>query len=96
MMNMNINRFKKYIFAIGFSLLCINPNAVLSAESVIQVQDSKGATLAQGPSPESVNSFETDRPDDNSLQSERRFRLQTVDNVVRSQQSVQRISIPRR
>ena len=84
---------RRCVFALGFILFFTNPSVALAADTVTYVEEMEGTTEAQNTGEDarrleiSSNEF--------SLQSKQRMRLQTVNNITRSQQSNQRINVPR-
>ena len=106
MMKIKIDLSKKYVFALGFILFFINPSIALTADTVARVEKIEGTVWAQSTGKEAkklekdslINAGDeittASRSDEVSLSSTRRARLQTINNIIRSQQSIQRISIP--
>jgi len=82
---------RQCVLALGFILFFINPSVALAAEAVTHVEEIEGTTGAQS-TEEDARKLEISS-DEFSLQSERRMRLQTVNNITRSQQSNQRINV---
>ena len=105
-MKIKIDHSRKYVFALGFILFFINPSVALTADTVTHVEEIEGAAWVQSTGGEArklekgslfnVGDEVTAelRSDEFSLQSTRRMRLQTIDSVIRSQQSSQRINVP--
>ncbi len=90
-MKIKIDYIRKYAFALGFILLFINPNVALTADTVTHVEETEGTAWAQSTGDEVTAEL---RSDEISLQSTRRMRLQTIDDVIRSQQTSQRGNVP--
>ena len=95
-MKIKIDHIRKYAFALGFILFFINPSVALTADTVTHVEETEGTDWAQRTEGSNVDDEVTAelRSDEISLQSKRRMRLQTIDNIMRSQQSSQRINVP--
>ena len=105
-MKIKIDLTRKYVFALGFILFFINPGVALAADTVTHVEEMEGTAWAQSAGEEArklekgslcnVGDEVTAelRSDEFSLQSTRRMRLQTINNIMRSQQSNQRINVP--
>jgi len=91
-MKIKIDLTRKYVFALGFILFFINPSVALAADAVTHEEEVEGLARAQSIGEEVATELGSD---EFSLQSERRMRLQTVNNIMRSQQSNQRINVPR-
>jgi len=105
-MKIKIDLSRKYVFALGFILFFINPSVALTADTVARVEAIEGTAWAQSAG-EETRKLEKDslinagdevttasRSDEINLSSTRRARLQTINNIIRSQQSIQRINIP--
>jgi len=105
-MKIKIDLTRKYVFALGLILFFINPSVAFTADAVARVEAIEGTAWAQSAGEES-RKLEKDSlinvgdevttesgSDEVSLSSTRRARLQTINNIIRSQQSIQRISIP--
>ena len=105
-MKIKIDHIRKYAFALVSILFFINPSVALTADTVTHVKEKEGTAWAQSTG-EEARKLEKDslfnvgdevtaelRSDEISLQSTRRMRLQTIDNIMRSQQSSQRINVP--
>jgi len=105
-MKIKIDLSRKYVFALGFILFFINPSVALTADTVARVEAIEGSAWAQSTREEARKLEEgslinvgdevttASGSDEVSLLSTRRARLQTINNIIRSQQSIQRISIP--
>jgi hypothetical protein len=105
-MKIKIHHIRKYTFTLGFILFFINPSIALAADTVTHVEEIEGTAWAQSTGEEARKSDKGSlfnvgdevtaelRSNEISLQSTRRMRLQTIDNIVRSQQTSQRINIP--
>ena len=95
-MKIKIDHIRKYAFALVSILFFINPSVALTAETVTHVKEKEGTAWAQRTEGSNVDDEVTAelRSDEISLQSTRRMRLQTIDNIMRSQQSSQRINVP--
>jgi hypothetical protein len=83
------------LFALGIVSLIILPGIALAKEAN-SPSENQGVVMAQGPGQEAGTKDKGARSDDNSLSSERRMRLQTINDVVRTHQTIQRVSFPRR
>ena len=96
-MKIKIDLTRKYVFALGFILFFINPSVALTADTITHVEEIEGTVWAQSTEGSNVGDEVTAelRSDEFSLQSKRRMRLQTINNIMRSQQSNQRINVPR-
>ncbi len=90
-MKIKIDPIRKYTFTLGFILFFINPSIALAADTVAHVEETEGTAWTQSTGEEVTAEL---RSDEISLQSTRRMRLQTIDSVIRSQQSSQRINVP--
>ena len=105
-MKIKIDHIRKYVFALGFILFFINPSVALTADTVTHVEEKEGTAWAQSAGEEArklekgslFNAGDEvtaeSRSDEISLQSTRRMNLQTINNIMRSQQSIQRINVP--
>jgi hypothetical protein len=95
-MKIKIDLTRKYVFALGFILFFINPGVALTADTITHVEEIEGTVWAQSTEGSNVGDEVTAelRSDEFSLQSTRHMRLQTIENIVRSQQSSQRINVP--
>jgi len=95
-MKIKIDLTRKYVFSLGFILFFINPSVALTADTITHVEEIEGTVWTQSTEGSNVGDEVTAelRSDEFSLQSIRRMRLQTIDNIVRSQQSSQRINVP--
>ena len=105
-MKRKINHVRKYAFALGFILFFINPSLALTADTDTHAEETDGAAWLQSTGGEArklekgslfnVGDEVTAelRSDEFSLQSTRRMRLQTINNIMRSQQSIQRFNVP--
>ena len=94
-MKINLDLITFNILAIGLFLLFINPGTAIAADSIYDVAGTKQVTLTKSPAHETGQSQVVSRSDENGLQPERRMRLQTVENIVRSQQTIRRTVSPR-
>jgi len=105
-MKIKIDHSRKYVFALGFILFFINPSVALTDDTVARVAAIEGTAWAQSTG-EGTRKLEKDSlinaddevttasgSDEVSLSSTRRVRLQTINNIIRSQQSIQWINIP--
>jgi len=90
-MKIKIDHIRKYTFTLGFILFFINPSIALAADTVAHVEETEGTVWAQSTGEEVTAEL---RSDEISLQSTRRMRLQTIDDVMRSQQTSQRTNVP--
>ncbi len=90
-MKIKIDYIKKYVIAFGFILFFINPSIALAADTFAHVEETEGTAWTQSTGEEVTAEL---RSDEISLQSTRHMRLQTIDSVIRSQQSSQRINVP--
>ena len=105
-MKIKIDYIRKYAFTLGFILLFINPSVALTADTITHVEEKEGTAWAQSTGEDArrlekgplfnVGDEVTSelRSDEISLQSTRRMRLQTIDDVIRSQQTSQRTNVP--
>jgi hypothetical protein len=80
---------------LGLLLLIILPGVALTKEENSS-SDNQGIVMAQNPGQEAGTKDKDAHSDNNNPSSERRMRLQTINNVVRTQQTLQRVSLPRR
>ncbi len=105
-MKIKIDYSRKYVFALGFILFFINPGVAFTADTVALMEAIEGTAWAQSAGEETRRVEEdslinvgdevttASRSDEVSVPSTRRMRLQTIDNIIRSQQSIQRINVP--
>ena len=93
-MKINIDLITMNLFVLGFFLLIIIPGKAFAADSIYDVAGVKQLSQTQTTGQEPGKAVVT-RSDDISLQAERRMRLQTVENIVRSQQTIRRSVSPR-
>ncbi len=105
-MKIKIDLTRKYVLALGFILFFINPSLALTADTDTHAEETDGAAWLQSTGGEArklekgslfnVGGEVTAelRSDEFSLQSARRMRLQAIKNIMRSQQSIQRINVP--
>ena len=82
---------RQCVFALGFILFFINPSVALAADAVTHLEEIEGTAGAQSTG-EDARKLEISS-NEFSLQSKQRMRLQTVNNITRSQQSNQRINV---
>ncbi len=95
-MKIKIDHIRKCAFAFGFILFFINPSVALTADTDTHVEEIEGTVWAQRTEGSNVGDevIAELRSNEFNLQSTRRMRLQTINNIMRSQQSNQRINVP--
>ena len=104
-MKIKIDLSRKYVVALGCMLFFINPSLALTAGTVARVEAIEGTAWAPSAG-EGARKLEkgylinvgdevttASGSDEVSLPSTRRTRLQTINNIMRSQQSIQRINV---
>lgn len=87
-------RLQSLLYILGISFLLVNSGGVLSAESEPVMHKVDSVSMEQDSGQISGNNDMT-HTDDSSMQSERRLRLMTIDNLIRSQRVAQRTHLPR-
>jgi hypothetical protein len=105
-MKIQIDLSRKYVFALGCILFYINPSVALTADPVANVEEIEVTAWAQstgegarklekGPLINVDDEVTTKSlSDEFSLPSTRRMHLQTINSIMHSQQSIQRINVP--
>ena len=94
-MKLKTTFLRQPLFALGIGLLSIHSSVALTNE-VNPSSDNPGVAMVQASVHEVDTKDKNARGNDDSLLSEHRMRLQTINNVVRTQQTLQRVSLPRR
>ena len=94
-MKLKTTFLRQPLFALGIGLLSIHSSVALTNE-VNPSSDNPGVAMVQASVHEVDTKDKNARGNDDSQLSEHRMRLQTINNVVRTQQTLQRVSLPRR
>ena len=94
-MKLNLDLITMNLFALGFFImLFIIPGKTFAADSIYDVTAATQVNRIQNTDQESEQTVVA-RSDEDSLRAERRMRLQTVENITRSQQTIRRSVSPR-
>lgn len=88
-------KLKNGFYAFGLVFLLSNPGILIAANSVAGVVETDRISVEQESVEVSGQNDEISRYEDDNLDSERRLRLMTIENLIRSQRIAQRTSLPR-
>lgn len=88
-------KLKNGFYAFGLVFLLSNPGILLAANSVAGVVESDRIAVEQDSVEVSGQNDEISRYEDNNLEADRRLRLMTIENLIRSQRVAQSTSLPR-
>ena len=101
-----VNHFRKYVLVLGFILFFVNPNVAFPADTLALMEeiDETACTRSTGKESGTLDKDShtnvedkvttSSHSDEISQLSTRHARLQTINNIIRSQQSIQRLSTP--
>jgi len=105
-MKIKVNHFRKYVLVLGFILFFVNPNVAFAADTLALMEeiDETACTRSTGKESGTLDKDSHTNVEDKVTTSShsdeisqlltRHARLQTINNIIRSQQSIQRLSIP--